>query len=228
VTVATRAAKPAAKGHPDATAALSPARSSGSDPSPSDFARSEAGANLRAADDAEPGASDESPIEPSPGLLADPSEYTVASNGTILVQTNETLGHYAEWLGLRASRLRKINGLRFEEPVVVQQRLRLDFSSVTPEDFERIRVEYHRSLQSDFFAEWEIEGTLIHRVGPGDSLWVLSTRRFDVPIWLLRQYNPDLDFDALSAGTQLTIPKLRQRGSETSAADSLARNSAAG
>ncbi len=228
VTAATQAAKPAATGHPDATAALSPARSTGSDPSPSDFARSEAGANLQAAGDPEPAASDESPIEPSPGLLADPSDYTVASNGTILVQTNETLGHYAEWLGLRASRLRKINGLRFEEPVVVQQRLRLDFSSVTPEDFERIRVEYHRALQSDFFAEWEIEGTLIHRVGPGDSLWVLSTRRFDVPIWLLRQYNPDLDFDALSAGTQLTIPKLRQRGSETSAADSLARSSAAG
>ena len=26
-------------------------------------------------------------------------------------------------------------------------------------------------------AQWEIEGTKVHRVGPGDSLWVLSTRR---------------------------------------------------
>ena len=144
------------------------------------------------------------------------------------MQTNETLGHYAEWLGLRTSRLRTINGLRFEEPVVVQQRLRLDFSRVTPEDFERIRIEYHRSLQEDFFAEWEIEGTLVHRVGPGDSLWVLSTRRFDVPIWLLRQYNPDVNLDALTAGTKLTVPKLRQRNTETSAADTVTRGSSAG
>ena len=160
---------------------------------------------------------DESATEPSPGLLADPNDYTVASNGTILVQTGETLGHYAEWLGLRASRLRKINGLRFGEPLVVQQRLRLDFSEITPEVFERIRVEYHRSLQEDFFAEWEIEGTVVHRVGPGDSLWLLSTRRYDVPIWLLRQYNPDVDLQALSAGTKLTVPKLRQREARTSA-----------
>jgi membrane-bound lytic murein transglycosylase D len=50
-------------------------------------------------------------------------------------------------------------------------------------------------------------------VGPGDSLWLLSTRRFDVPIWLLRQYNPDVDLNALSTGTPLTIPTLRQRNS---------------
>lgn len=220
------------KQHPDAVAALSPARSAPLDPRPHDFADPEAADEIDPTEevtgDPELAASDESPIEPSPGLLADPSDYTVASNGTVLVQTNETLGHYAEWLGLRTSRLRKINGLRFEEPVVVQQRLRLDFSNVTPDDFERIRIEYHRSLQEDFFAEWEIEGTVVHRVGPGDSLWVLSTRRFDVPIWLLRQYNPDVNLDALSSGTPLTVPKLRRRNSETSATETVARISAAG
>ena len=204
-------AKP--ESHPDAVAALSPARTADLAPDAADFAATDAAAPeagqalLAEADPAS--ASDESATEPSPGLLADPTDYTVSSNGTILVQTGETLGHYAEWLGLRASRLRNINGLRFGEPVVVQQRLRLDFSEIPPEAFERIRVEYHRSLQEEFFAEWEIEGTVTHRVGSGDSLWVLSTRRFDVQIWLLRQYIPDVDLDALSAGMKLTIPKLR-------------------
>ncbi len=217
--------------HPDGAAALSPARTATPDPSPTDYARTAESSSEEPLELdevlADAGSPDESPTEPSPGLLADPTDYTVASNGTIIVQANETLGHYAEWLGLRASRLRKINGLRFEEPVVVQRRLRLDFSSVTPEDFERIRVEYHRALQEEFFAEWEIEGTIVHRVGPGDSLWTLSTRRFDVPLWLLRQYNPDVDLEALSAGTRLTIPRLRQRNSETSSTD-VARNTAAG
>ncbi|HEB90138.1 MAG TPA: LysM peptidoglycan-binding domain-containing protein, partial [Deltaproteobacteria bacterium] len=121
-TVAAAKKKPAP--HPDATAALSPARAVGPDPSSAELA-SATGANEVAeaptttdtetlAESAELlAASDESAIEPSPGLLADPSDYTVASDGTILVQPNETLGHYAEWLGLRASRLRKINGLRY-------------------------------------------------------------------------------------------------------------------
>ena len=205
-------AKTTEPAHPDAVAALSPARTA--NPSSSDLASAsgpKADSTTGVAAGEAIDLTDESAIAPSPGLLADPSDYTVSSNGTIRVQTNETLGHFAEWLGLRTSRLRSINGLRYGEPVVVQQRLRLDFSNSKPEDFERVRIEYHRALQEEFFAEWEIEGTLVHHVGPGDSLWLLSTRRFDVPIWLLRQYNPDVDLNALSAGTPLTIPTLRQR-----------------
>ena len=209
------------KQHPDAVASLSPARTAKLFPGADDFAATEAAPASMAP---EPEPTDESPTEPSPGLLADPSDYTVASNGTILVQTGETLGHYAEWLGIRASRLRKINGLRFGDPMVVRQRVRLDFAEISPDVFERVRIEYHRSLQEEFFAEWEIEGTIVHRVGPGDSLWVLSTRRYDVPIWLLRQYNPDVNLDALTAGTPLTVPKLRQRRSQTSALAPVAAN----
>jgi membrane-bound lytic murein transglycosylase D len=224
--------KAADTAHPDADAALSPSRNDPA-PSSSDLAY-KGGAPSDAADvdgsndptlanadesanQSEPSveSTNESAIEPGPGLLADPSDYTVASNGTIGVQPNETLGHYAEWLGLRASRLRSINDLSYGEPLVVQQRLRLDFSNGRPEAFERVRIEYHRALQEEFFAHWEIEGTMTHRVGPGDSLWVLSKRRFDVPIWLLRQYNPDIDLNALSAGTRLTIPTLRERNQES-------------
>ncbi len=222
-------AEPTASSHPEATAAFSPARSADSEPRAGDVADELLAQSAAPADagDAAP-SSDESATDPSPGLLADPSDYTVASNGTVVVQANETLGHFAEWLGLRASRLRKINGLRFGQPLGVQQKLKLDFSRVEPEQFERVRIEYHRALQEEFFAKWEIEGTEVHRVGAGDSLWTLSTRRFDVPIWLLRQYNPDVDLDALSRGTKLTVPKLRQRGTETSDAQDLAGGAAAG
>jgi len=218
--------------HPDGVARLSPAREAEPDPSASDLARPDPGPQVEDAAigiaEGEP-VGDESEIEPSPGLLADPSDYTVSSDGTILVQANETLGHYAEWLGLRASRLRQINRLRFGQPVAVQQRLRLDFSQVRPEDFERVRVEYHRVLQEEFFARWEIEGTTTHRVGPGESLWVLSNRRLNVPIWLLRQYNPDVDLEALSMGTPLTVPQLRERGDRTSEAHGpMGRDASAG
>ncbi len=45
----------------------------------------------------------------------------------------------------------------------------------------------------------------------GDSLWILSQRTYDVPIWLLRQYNPDLDFNTVLPGTNITIPLVQDR-----------------
>jgi len=144
-----------------------------------------------------------------PGLKADPSDYSVASDHTIEVQAAETLGHYAEWLDLRASQLRRINGRRYGQPLAIGRRLRLDFSRVTPETFEHRRLAYHRGLQEEFFGRFEIQGTRVHVLRRGDSLWSLSKDRYDLPLWLLRQYNPDVDFHALHAGTRVTVPLLR-------------------
>ena len=144
-------------------------------------------------------------------LAADPSDYSVSDGQTIEVQAAETLGHYAEWLGLRASRLRELNDMRYRKPVVIGQRLRLDFSRASIEDFEQRRLTYHRVLQNEFFAQFRIVGTQIHTVRRGDSLWILSQRTYDVPIWLLRQYNPDLNFNTVLPGTVVTIPLMQDR-----------------
>ncbi|MCG8589835.1 MAG: LysM peptidoglycan-binding domain-containing protein, partial [Proteobacteria bacterium] len=141
--------------------------------------------------------------------VADPSDYSVAADGTIEVQAAETLGHIAEWLEVRASRLRSLNGLRYGTPVQLGQRLRLDVSRVAPEAFETRRSAYHRELQEDFFARYEITGTRVHVLRRGESLWTLSKSRYKVPVWLLRQYNPDVDFAALHAGARVTVPQLR-------------------
>ena len=144
-------------------------------------------------------------------LAADPSDYAVSDGQTIEVQAAETLGHYAEWLGLRASRLREINDMRYREPVVIGQQLRLDFSRVSIEDFERRRLAHHRALQDEFFAQFRIAGTQTHTVRRGDSLWILAKRTYNVPLWLLRQYNPDLDFSTVFPGTDITIPLVQDR-----------------
>jgi membrane-bound lytic murein transglycosylase D len=56
----------------------------------------------------------------------------------------------------------------------------------------------------------------------GDSIWVLSHRRFRVPLWLLRQYNPDLDFAVLGTGTEITVPLLKERSVDTTGQPALA------
>jgi len=154
---------------------------------------------------------DADPVEAQPDLSADPSDYQVADDRTIEVQAAETLGHYAEWLDLRASQLRRINDMRYGTPVVIGNRLELDFSNVDPATFEQRRQAYHESLQTRFFDQFRIAGTKKVLVQRGDSLWTLARRADNVPVWLLRQYNPDLDFTALQPGMPITLPQVERQ-----------------
>lgn len=138
-----------------------------------------------------------SPTQPQPDLAADPVDYGVAADGTIEIQIGETLGHYAEWLGLRSDRLRKLNRLRSKQSLIVGRRLKLDFSNANFERFEQQRVAYHQSRQLEYFRRNRIAGVLEHAITGGDSLWLLAVHQYDIPLWLLRQYNPDIDVDTV-------------------------------
>jgi len=175
-----------------------------------DFVENEVGgeANLDSSDDSI-GAT--ATADSDDELLADPSDYSVFKNKTIEIQAAETLGHYAEWLQLRASRLRRVNSMLYGTPVVVGKRLKLDFSRVTPEQFEQERVAYHRTLQGEFFEQFQIDGTDKYKLRRGQSIWILANQKYKIPIWLLRQYNPDLDFDKVRRGTVITFPKIKIR-----------------
>ena len=152
----------------------------------------------------------------SPGetaLLSDPSDYTVAQNLTIEVQPSETLGHYADWLGIRTQRLRDANGLAFTTPVEVGRRLKLVFDDIDSESFEARRVAWHRAEQDRFFRGNVIDGVVEHTVKRGESVWILALRQYDVPVWLFRQYNPELDLHNVRPGTKLKFPVLKAPGS---------------
>ena len=146
-------------------------------------------------------------------LAADPSDYLVRQDGTIEVQALETLGHYADWLEIRTQRLRDINGMPFREPVVIGRRLRLDFSEVSQNEFEAKRVAFQQETQEAFFQAFDVTGVEHHVVEPGESLWQLALQDFRVPVWLVRQYNPDLDLDRVAPDMVVNFPVLRPKGS---------------
>ncbi len=138
----------------------------------------------------------------------DPIDYSVSKNDTIVVAAAETLGHYADWLHVPAGRLRKLNHLRRGSAVVMGHRVRLDFHRVSPEVFEAKRREYHRSIEASYFAAHRIAGTEVYIVRRGDSLWTVTRRYEALPIWLLQQYNPDVDFNDMRPGTQVVVPRI--------------------
>jgi membrane-bound lytic murein transglycosylase D len=140
--------------------------------------------------------------------LADSIDYQVREDGTIRVEGTETLGHYADWLQLPTQRLRTLNKLKSRQPVHLGQKLALDYSKVSRETFEQLRRDYHAKLQGEFFVQHRIAGTEVYIVRRGDSLWTMTQRFSNLPIWLLRQYNPDTDLSDLRAGTQVVMPRV--------------------
>lgn len=139
---------------------------------------------------------------------ADPADYSVRANQTIRIEAAETLGHYADWLEITATRLRELNKLSRNASLNLGRSLQLDFSRVSAEQFTAKRVAYHRELQETFFAQYRIAGSETHTVKAGESMWVLAQKKYNVPIWLLRQYNPDVDLAAVRPGVKLVIPRV--------------------
>ena len=148
-------------------------------------------------------------------VSADPIDYSVGKDDTIFVVAEETLGHYADWLGVTANRLRQVNNMKFSRPVIIGRKLKLDFSKVKSEAFEHTRREFHRTLQASYFAEHRILGTEVYIVRRGDSLWTVTQRYARLPMWLLQQYNPDVDFADMRAGTELVVPKVEEMSAAT-------------
>jgi membrane-bound lytic murein transglycosylase D len=152
------------------------------------------------------------PGEAQTALLSDPSDYTVAEDGSIEVQPLETLGHYGDWLEIKTQRLRDLNGLAFRAPVELGQRLRLDLDTVDAKTFEQRRIAYHRLQQDRFFRRHVITDVVEHEIRRGESIWVVALRKYDVPLWLFRQYNPGLDLHQVRPGTRVQIPVLSDAG----------------
>jgi membrane-bound lytic murein transglycosylase D len=144
----------------------------------------------------------------APTGSSDTTDYGVGPNDTVVVQAAETLGHYADWLAVNSQALRALNKLHKNAMVTLGHKVKLDFSKVGVEQFVATRREYHHHLQEDYFATHRIAGTENYSVKRGESLWVIAQQHADLPVWLVAQYNPDVDFNDVRPGTTITLPRV--------------------
>ena len=150
----------------------------------------------------------QSNAELAEALSADPSDYSVAANNSVEIQALETLGHYADWLEIRAWDLRRLNNMSYSTPVIIGNRLSLDFSQVNIAEFELKRREFHSNLQQEFFSRYRIQDVEQYKVAENDNIGSIARTRYNTPIWLLRQYNPDLDFNRIQIDQEIVFPLL--------------------
>ena len=147
------------------------------------------------------------PVVPPTGN-SDPADYSVGADNTVIVQAAETLGHYADWSGVSSQALRNLNKLHKNAMVTLGHKVKLDFSRVSSDEFAAARREYHRRLQEEFFATHRIAGTENYSVKHGESLWVIAQQHADLPVWLVAEYNPDVDFNDVRPGTVIALPRV--------------------
>jgi membrane-bound lytic murein transglycosylase D len=126
--------------------------------------------------------------------------------GSIEVQVEETLGHYAEWLEISAGEIRRLNGFRYGKPIRINESIVIPLRRVTKADFEEKRFEFHKELAEDFFASFRVEKVQTYIIKRGDNIWTLSQEQFEVPLWLIKKYNAHLDFNALHPSQKLLVP----------------------
>lgn len=141
--------------------------------------------------------------------------------GTIQVEVEETLGHYADWLGIPTRKIRRLNRYRFGRPIQYGQKLKLPFAKVSKDDFEERRYLYHKELVEDFFVAYRVDAEKSYRIKKGDNLWRLCHDEFELPFWLIKQYNADFDFHALRLGTEIKVPVVSKIVSDSEVAQVL-------
>jgi membrane-bound lytic murein transglycosylase D len=148
------------------------------------------------------------PVVAPTGGGSDTADYSVAPDNTATVQAAETLGHFAGWTQTDPNALRALNKLHKNAMVSVGRKIKLDLSRVSAAQFLAARREYHRQLQETYFATHRIAGTENYVIKHGDSLWTIAQQHEALPVWLVTEYNPDVDFSDMRPGASISLPRV--------------------
>jgi len=132
--------------------------------------------------------------------------------GIIHVAPEETLGHYADWLGIATQNIRNLNRLPFGRSISIGQSIKIPLPETGSGGFEEQRYEFHQEILEDFFDSFFVAGTRNYQIKSGDTIWDLCENELEIPLWLLEKYNPAMDFTRLQPGQRLVYPLINPNG----------------
>ncbi len=140
------------------------------------------------------------------GLESELGKRLAVNGNTIVVFTNETMGHYAEWLNIPINQLRRLNGFRHSRTIYQGQKLQLDFSRVSGEEFVKRRLNYHLSTLKDYLNKRQIVRFIDYQVNRGESVWKIAQNHYRVPLEIIQYLNSGADINRLYPGDVVRIP----------------------
>jgi membrane-bound lytic murein transglycosylase D len=105
--------------------------------------------------------------------------------------------------------------MTFRDRIVIGKQLQLDFNKVSRANFKLRRLDFHSNLQRNFFETYQIKGSEEYEIKLSDNINRLAKNRYSAPLWLVRQYNPGINFNSIYAGQRVTFPLLKAIKSPT-------------
>jgi len=128
----------------------------------------------------------------------------------IRVLPGETLGHYADWLGLGGTAaLRRLNDLPYGTGLRLDTVVELPIDSDAERaSFETSRFEYHQTLVDEFNQHYEVTDVRSYTVKLGDTMWKIA-RRHNLPYWVLSRANRDVSNPGV--GETVDVPVIEAR-----------------
>ncbi|MBU0973725.1 MAG: transglycosylase SLT domain-containing protein [Proteobacteria bacterium] len=131
--------------------------------------------------------------------------------GLIQVAPEETLGHYADWLQIPTHKIRTLNRLPHGDTISIDQKIQIPLAKKDRDQFEELRYEYHKEMEEDFFESFSISSVETYEIKNGDTIWSLCLNDLEIPLWLLKKYNPAMDFGRLQPRNKLVYPIVSSR-----------------
>ncbi|HFD12241.1 MAG TPA: LysM peptidoglycan-binding domain-containing protein, partial [Crenotrichaceae bacterium] len=119
--------------------------------------------------------------------------YKKGKGWIIRVATDETLGHYADWLDIGFSKpILKLNGIKSTRSIRIGKSIKLPIrDNAARQRFEKKRLAYHQQLQEKYFKHYSVTGKKQYHFRSGDNPWTIATAH-QIPLWLLKRFNPDI------------------------------------
>ncbi|MEI6125577.1 MAG: transglycosylase SLT domain-containing protein [Pseudomonadota bacterium] len=143
-------------------------------------------------------------------LKAELLPVLAVENQAITVFGNETLGHYAQWLKVSSQELSNKNKFSSGQKLRQKQKIHLDFSKVSAEEFQQSRISYHLSLVELMLREHNLDHLIDYTLRHGESLYTLAHGQFKIPPSLVLYFNARQDLNNLHAGSIIRIPVSKQ------------------
>lgn len=132
------------------------------------------------------------------------------SYGYIRVQAEESISNISDWLLLPINTILKTNRVKGKN-IYINQILKIYFSKTSKDSFEQKRLEYHKSMREDFFNNYKVVSVENYTMQKGDSLWNISNNLYNIPLWLLYMYNPNLDYTKINYKQEIKIPIIENK-----------------
>jgi membrane-bound lytic murein transglycosylase D len=143
-------------------------------------------------------------------------EMTLSPDGgtaQIRVSVDETIGHYADWLGIPTRAIRQINRMGGRSDIRIGSLIRIPAQQPMLDQMVKTRLEYHLAIEEDFYGRYKVIDVKQKTVRRGENLWDLCNGA-DIPLWLFKKYNMHLDLDKLMPGASVWIPVVEEKTDE--------------